>query len=300
MPIRNLVAASKQLGEGNLDIKLETTSGDELGELSHRFNQMAEALRQRDERLKEFTKRKIMESERLAIIGQLAANVAHELNNPLQGIVTYSSLLLEKDICDAPSRQNIEKISIQANRCREIVRGLLDFSRQKKTHKTLSNINTLLRSCVSLVENQALFHNIAVVQNLDESLPMIVIDPSQIERVFLNLIINAAEAMHGGGTLTLTTNYGLNAQSIEIEMKDTGHGISIDDMERIFNPFFTTKEIGHGVGLGLAISYGIVKEHNGEITVESEIGKGAKFTVNLPIILKVSEEDGIKVADLVN
>lgn len=296
-PIHNLVTASEQLANGNLEAKVEFVSGDELGKLSYRFNQMAEALRQRDERLKEFTKRKIMESERLAIIGQLAANVAHELNNPLQGIVTYSSLLLEKDICDGRSRQNIEKIVIQANRCREIIRGLLDFSRQKKPVKTLTNINALLRSCVSLVENQALFHNIDIVQNLDGSLPMIVVDPSQIERVFLNLIINAAEAMSGNGTLTLTTTYGLNARTIEIEVKDTGHGISIENMERIFNPFFTTKEIGHGVGLGLAISYGIVKEHNGEITVESETGKGARFIVNLPIIVKVIEEYGNKVAD---
>lgn len=294
-PIRNLVAASRQLAEGNLDAKVETTSGDELGKLSYRFNQMAEALRQRDERLKEFTKRKIMESERLAIVGQLAANVAHELNNPLQGIVTYSSLLLEKDICDEPSRKNLEKISIQANRCREIIRSLLDFSRQKKPVKTLTNINALLRGCVALVENQAQFHNIEIVKNLDDSLPMIVVDPSQIERVFLNLIINAAEAMNGGGTLTLTTNLGMNSKTIEIEVKDTGHGITIENMERIFNPFFTTKEIGHGVGLGLAISYGIVKEHNGEITVESEIEHGATFLVNLPVITKVSEDDGIKV-----
>jgi two-component system NtrC family sensor kinase len=303
-PIKKLVSASQQLADGNLDAKVDLTSGDEFGKLAYRFNQMAEALRQRDERLKEFTKRKIMESERLAIVGQLAANVAHELNNPLQGIVTYSSLLLEKDICDEPARKNLEKISIQANRCREIIRSLLDFSRQKKPVKTLTNINALLRGCVSLVENQAQFHNIEIVKNLDETLPMIVVDPSQIERVFLNLIINAAEAMHGGGTLTLFTCFGLNEKNIEIEVKDTGHGISIENMERIFNPFFTTKEIGHGVGLGLAISYGIVKEHNGEITVESEIGHGAKFLVSLPVIVKVSEEvserNGHKVADFAN
>jgi len=295
MPIRHLLNASRQLANGNLDVKLEPTSYDELGKLSYRFNQMAEALRQRDERLKEFTKRKIMESERLAIIGQLAANVAHELNNPMQGIVTYSNLLLEKEMDDETSRQNLEKISIQANRCREIIRGLLDFARQKKTQKMLTDINALLRRCVSLVEHQALFHNITVHQNLDESLPMIVVDPSQIERVFLNLIINAAEAMTDGGSLYLSTCMGLNCKTIEVEMKDTGHGISIENMERIFNPFFTTKEISHGVGLGLAISYGIVKEHNGEITVESEYGHGATFTVSLPVVTEeVEEPDGIK------
>lgn len=297
LPIRDLANASRELAQGNLDAKVKNVTHDELGELADSFNAMAAALRDRDQKLKEFTKRKIMESERLAIVGQLAANVAHEINNPLQGIVTYSSLLLERDICDEASRKNIEKISIQANRCREIIRGLLDFSRQKKPIKTLTNINDMLRRCVSLVENQAQFQNIEIVRNFDDSLPMIVMDPSQIERVFLNLIINAAEAMNGGGTLTLTTCFGMSEKNIEIEVKDTGHGISIENMEKIFNPFFTTKEIGHGVGLGLAISYGIVKEHNGEITVESEIGKGARFIVSLPIITKVSEEDGSKVED---
>ncbi|MEW5938122.1 MAG: cache domain-containing protein [Chloroflexota bacterium] len=295
VPIRRLVSASEQVADGNLEARVEIVSGDELGKLSYRFNQMADALRQRDERLKEFTKRKIMESERLAIVGQLAANVAHELNNPLQGIVTYSSLLLEKDICDEASRKNLEKISIQANRCREIIRGLLDFSRQKKPQKTLTDVNALLRRCVALVENQAIFHNIAIRQNLDDSLPMIIVDPSQIERVFLNLIINAAEAMNGSGSLYLSTCMGLNCKTIEIEVRDTGHGISDENMEKIFNPFFTTKEIGHGVGLGLAISYGIVKEHNGEITVESEFGIGATFTVSLPVVTEeVGEPDGIK------
>jgi two-component system NtrC family sensor kinase len=297
-PIHNLVTASKQLADGNLDAKVELTSRDELGRLSYRFNQMAAALKERDERLKEFTKRKIMESERLAIIGQLSANVAHELNNPLQGIVTYSSLLLEQEVCDGPARNNIEKIAIQANRCRMIIRGLLDFSRQEKPHKTLTNINDLFRRCISLLENQAIFHNITIVKNFDESLPMIVVDPSQIERVFMNLLINAAEAMPEGGTLSLTTCFGLNEKFIEVEVKDTGHGISIEDMDRIFNPFFTTKDVGHGVGLGLAISYGIVKEHNGEISVESEAGKGSTFIVSLPVIVKVDEDHGTKVKNI--
>ncbi len=297
-PIHDLVTASKQLADGNLETKVELTSRDEFGSLSHHFNRMAAALKERDDRLKEFTKRKIMESERLAIVGQLSANVAHELNNPLQGIVTYSSLLLEQEVCDGPARNNLEKIAIQANRCRQIIRGLLDFSRQEKPHKTLININDLLRRCISLLENQANFQNISILKNFDESLPMIVIDPSQIERVFMNLMINAAEAMTDGGALTLTTCFGLNEKYIEIEVKDTGHGISIEDMDRIFNPFFTTKDVGHGVGLGLAISYGIVKEHNGEIDVESEVGKGTTFIVSLPVIVKVDEENGNKVKDI--
>lgn len=287
-PIKKLVSASEQLTNGNLDAKVDLTSSDEFGKLARRFNQMADALRERDERLKEFTKRKIMESERLAIIGQLSANVAHELNNPLQGIVTYASLALEKDTFDDTCKQNINKIVIQANRCRDIIRGLLDFSRQKKPDITLCNINSLLQGCISLVENQAIFLNIKVEMNLDHSLPMIIIDPSQVERVFLNLIINAAEAMNGTGTLKITTTLNPSTRSIDIDVKDTGQGISPENMEKIFDPFFTTKETGHGVGLGLAISYGIVQEHRGSLKVESELGKGTTFTVSLPLALEMA------------
>ena len=282
-PIKKLVSASEQLANGNLDAKVDLISGDEFGKLARRFNQMADALRERDERLKEFTKRKIMESERLAIIGQLSANVAHELNNPLQGIVTYASLALEKDAFDDLTKQNINKIVIQANRCRDIIRGLLDFSRQKKPDITLCNVNSLLQGSVSLVENQASFLNIKVEMNLDQSLPMIVVDPSQIERVFLNLIINAADAINGAGILKITTTLNPSTHCIDIDVKDTGHGVSPENMEKIFDPFFTTKETGHGVGLGLAISYGIVQEHHGTLTVESELGKGTTFTVSLPL-----------------
>ena len=203
--IKKLASASKQLADGNLEAKVKKISNDELGELADTFNFMAAALKDRDEQLKEFTKKKIMESERLALIGQLSANVAHELNNPLQGIVTYSHLLLEEETCNEDAKANLQKIVVQANRCRDIIRGLLDFSRQKKPDKTLCNVNTLLRGCISLVEKQAIFHNIKVIMNLEENLPMVVLDPSQVERVFLNLIINAAEAMDGNGTLTLTT-----------------------------------------------------------------------------------------------
>jgi two-component system NtrC family sensor kinase len=236
-----------------------------------------------------------MESERLALIGQLSANVAHELNNPMQGIVTYSHLILEQETCDSEvTKQNLQKIVIQANRCRDIIRGLLDFSRQKKPDKTLCNINSLINGCLSLVENQAIFHNIQITMNLDENLPMIVIDPSQIERVFLNLIINAAEAIEGGGQLDLASRFNQTESTIEVEVKDTGQGISEENMEKIFDPFFTTKATGHGVGLGLAISYGIIKEHSGTIAIESEIGKGTTFTVSLPVITsKVGEENGV-------
>lgn len=285
-----LVKASKQLAGGNLETKVERVSNDELGDLADTFNSMAGALRERDEKLKEFAKKKIMESERLALIGQLSANVAHELNNPLQGIITYSHLLLEESIFSEDAKESINKIVVQANRCRDIIRGLLDFSRHKTPDKTLCSVNNLLRGCISLVEKQAAFHNIEVTMDLDEQLPMVILDPSQIERVFLNLIINAADAMNGNGQLTLSTKLNHEKTFIEISVQDTGHGITEENMEKIFDPFFTTKETGHGVGLGLAISYGIIKDHNGNISVESEAGKGTTFTVSFPLI---KAENGI-------
>jgi two-component system NtrC family sensor kinase len=219
----------------------------------------------------------------LALIGQLSANVAHELNNPLTGIVTYSHLLLEDTDCDDPIKKSLEKIVGQATRCRDIIRGLLDFSRQRKPDKVLSNINTVMDQCLSFVENQALFHNIGLHKNFQEDLPMVVIDPSQIERVIMNMIINAAEAMDGEGELILTTRGGSGSRTIELMFKDNGPGISEENIEKIFDPFFTTKDVGHGTGLGLAISYGVIKAHKGTISVESEIGKGTTFLVRLPV-----------------
>ena len=290
-PIKKLVLASKEVASGNLDTKVEITTTDEFGKLAYTFNKMALALRERDDRLKEFTRSKIMESERLALIGQLSANVAHELNNPLQGIVTYSHLLLEEMPHDDPARDSLEKIVIQANRSRDIIRGLLDFSRQRKPDKTLCDVNNVLKGCVSLLEKQALFHNIQITSNLDEKLPLTIIDPSQIERVFINIIVNAADAMDGNGKLNLATRFDSVDHCIEVEFSDTGHGIAKENLEKIFDPFFTTKDTGHGVGLGLAISFGIIKEHKGTISVESEIGKGTTFIVRLPV---TTEEESVK------
>lgn len=283
VPIQKLSSASGEVARGNLNTRVEVVSNDELGDLAEAFNLMAAALSDRDERLKEFARKKIMESERLALIGQLSANVAHELNNPLQGIVTYSHLLLERLPGDDAATESVRKIVTQANRCRDIIRGLLDFSRQKKPDKTVCDVNSVLEQCVSLVQDQALFHNIHVEKELEAHLPMAVIDPSQIERVFMNMIINAAEAMEGGGRLALATRYDPDHRLIEVEFADTGHGIPEANLERIFDPFFTTKDAGHGTGLGLAISYGIVKEHGGSISVESEVGRGTTFTVRLPL-----------------
>jgi two-component system NtrC family sensor kinase len=283
VPLSKLVSASREIADGNLDARVDIRSADELGKLAYAFNKMASVLRARDQKLEDFATKRIMESEKLAIVGQLAASVAHELNNPLTGIVTFSHLLLEKETCDGATRSSMEKIAGQADRCRDIIRGLLDFSRQRKPEKTPSSINSILRGCVSLVENQAPFQNIRIVEDYRDDLPLIVIDPSQIERVFMNLIINAAEAMEGGGKLVLTTRLASESKAVEVEVADTGHGISEENMGKLFEPFFSTKDVGHGTGLGLAISYGIVKSHKGMISVDSQLGRGTTFVVRLPL-----------------
>jgi len=284
IPIKNLVTASQEIASGNFDARLDIKSStkDELDDLAQAFNSMAFALEERDNAIKEYTKSKIMETEKLAMIGQLSANVAHELNNPLQGVFTFSHLLLEKLPKDNPDRKYVEKIVEQTDRCKTIIRGLLDFARQQKPDITLSNINLVLNDCVSLVENQAIFLNINIEKDFDAKLPNIYIDPSQIERVFLNIIINAAEAMQTIGTLRLETIFDQTVNFIEVHFSDSGPGIKPEDIDRIFDPFFTTKDVGHGTGLGLAISYGIVKEHGGDIEVKSELGKGTTFIVRLP------------------
>ncbi|HEU5171640.1 MAG TPA: cache domain-containing protein [Gemmatimonadales bacterium] len=280
--VRRLASAARDLARGNLHASVEVRSNDELGTLAGTFNAMAAALRERDERLKEVTRRKLMESERLAVVGQLAAGVAHELNNPLQGIVTYAHLLLERAPSGGPARDGLQKIAAQADRCREIIRGLLDFSRPRTPHVRPSGINTILGECLGLLEGQALFHNITIVTDLAPNLPPATVDPAQVQQVFMNLIINAAEAVEGAGRLEIATRFDAAARMVESRVTDSGRGIRPEDLDRIFDPFFTTKEGGRGTGLGLSISYGIVREHHGTITVESERGRGTTFTVRFP------------------
>jgi len=282
-PIKHLVIASERLAQGDLSYRVDLQSKDEVGELAETFNFMAESLNDRDEKLKKHAQQKIMESERLATIGQLAAGVAHEINNPLGGILIYSHLLLENIDENDPHRDNLVKIATQATRCKGIVKGLLDFSRQTEPKIELTDGNKLLEKALSLVENQAIFQNIYILKNLNPTPLLVMVDSAQIQQVFINIILNAAEAMEGKGTFTIETRMSDDDELIEIEFTDTGCGISEENIERLFEPFFTTKEVGHGTGLGLAISYGIIQRHKGTIEVNSQIGKGTTFIIRLPI-----------------
>ena len=287
--IGKLAAASREIAHGNLDATVQIRSNDELHELAGTFNFMTSALKERDQKLKEATTRKVMESERLALIGQLAANVAHEVNNPLQGIVAYSHLLLERMTEGDSSRAFVQKIVVQANRCTEIIRGLLDFSRQRKPLKQPCDVNGVLQDCLALIEDQALLQNIEVERSLQPNLPLVVVDPSQIQQVFMNMLINAAEAMDGYGRLALSTRADPASGSVEVAFEDSGRGIREEDLDKVFDPFFTTKDVGHGTGLGLAICYGIIREHKGTITVVSEVGRGTCFTVRFPMSAEEAE-----------
>jgi len=295
-PIKELVFASRNLAHGDLNARIETSamSKDELAEMAVAFNVMAATLQERDERLREFATTRIGQAERLALIGKLSANVAHELNNPLQGIVTYSHLLIERMPEDFPNIDYIQKIVVQANRCRDIIRGLLDFARHGEHVKSLSNVNIVLQDSISLLENQALFHNTVIVKEFDALIPLALIDPSGIERVFINMIINAAEAMEGEGRLSLRTSAGPSRDYVVVEIEDTGYGIPRSNLKKIFDPFFTTKEVGRGTGLGLAISYGIVSDHGGTISVESKLRTSTTFTIRLPVKEGVKVPQGIE------
>ncbi|HDM10536.1 MAG TPA: PAS domain S-box protein [Desulfobacteraceae bacterium] len=223
----------------------------------------------------------LIQSEKLASVGRLAAGVAHELNNPLGGILMYAHLLLEDLQEEEQIKKTLLKVIDQAERCKRIVKGLLDFSRQAEPETKELDINEVLRETLSIVEAQSLFQDIEIRKELGSTLPPIVGDRWQLQQVFMNLALNAAEAMEGKGILTIET--GLEGGSVIIRVKDTGCGIAPENISKIFEPFFSTKsDDNKGTGLGLAVSHGIIATHGGSISVDSVAGKGSTFTIRFP------------------
>jgi len=225
----------------------------------------------------------LVNSEKMASLGKLAAGIAHEINNPMGGILIYSSLLMEALEGKDSKRQDLEKIVQEATRCKEIVKSLLEFSRQTEPKMEPTNINKAITDDLFFLENQALFYNIEIVKNLPPELPRIRGNASQLKQVFMNIIVNAAEAMHGTGTLTITTGLSRDEKEMWIDFADTGEGIPQENLSKIFDPFFTTKEVGKGTGLGLSTSYGIIDGHGGRIDVKSQVGEGTTFRIELPV-----------------
>ena len=306
-PLSMLTEGMNKLSMGDMEQRIHIASKDEIGLLAGSFNSMAEELKEYKEKMENWTKsledevqkktaeivraqEQLINAEKLASLGRMAAGVAHELNSPLTGIVTFAYLMIKR--MPKENTQDIEDLKViidQAERCSRIVRGLLGFSRKTASEKARVNINLLIENTLSMVRNQAKFHNIAFDVDLDKSAPEVTADPNQIQQVFLNLLINSADAMEERGRVIIASRMVKDNgdKFIELEFTDTGPGIPEDIRGRIFEPFFTTKPAGKGTGLGLSVSYGIIKKHGGQIFIKSEPAEGASFFIRLPI----EEED---------
>ena len=235
--------------------------------------------------------KQLVRTERLASLGHLVAGVTHELNNPLTAVLTYAHLLRRKAPEADKRRGQLDTIIEAADRCRQIIRELLDFARENPPDKSYTDLNDTVRRMINMTQNQMLIQKITVSTELAEDLPLVWANPHEMEQVFLNLFGNAAESMGGGGQLRVASEHDAEKGTVAITFTDTGRGISPENVERIFDPFFTTKEVGKGTGLGLAVSQRIVAGHNGTITVKSELGAGSAFTVTLPVSTPEGEGD---------
>jgi two-component system NtrC family sensor kinase len=283
-PVAALVKANRLLARGDMTVRVRPYGNGELAVLGHSFNSMVETLHE--------TQQELLHKENLASMGQLAAGVAHELNNPLGTILLYADILYKEASEGDACRDDLQMIIKETNRCKIIVRDLLNFARQNKVMAQTTDLNQLLEKVVAEQEKHPKFENVDIVLQLDADLPTIQADPLQLQQVLINLMNNAAEAMEvkGEGTLTIATRPASFGEGIEISVTDTGVGISEENKAKLFAPFFTTKPVGKGTGLGLAIVYGIVKMHRGQIQVQSEVGKGTAFAITLPMSLPMSSE----------
>jgi two-component system NtrC family sensor kinase len=308
LPLEEMVKASNRIAAGDLDHSVSITSHDEIGILANSFNKMLASIKTMKLELEEWgrtleekvnkrteelvaVQMQMAQSEKLASIGRLAAGVAHEINNPLGGILTFSMLALEDCDADHPMKQSLEVIVKQTLRCRETVKGLLDFARQSSSTHSATEVNTVVDKTLLLLENQASFQNIRTVRSFAPDLPAVLLDAGQLQQVIVNIVINAADAMEENGILTIETSKASNGQEILIQISDTGKGIPDDILPLIFEPFFTTKKVGKGTGLGLSIVHGIVTRAGGKIEVASS-SKGTTFTIRLPIAKEQGKGDG--------
>jgi signal transduction histidine kinase len=288
-PLRQLRASAEAVGTGDFSARVAVTSGDECGELSAVFNRMTENLKRSREELEQTvdrlrtTQAQLVQSEKLSGIGEFVAGVAHELNNPLTSVMGFSELLKMAD-SNPQHQRHLDLIHKSALRCQKIVQNLLSFARRHPPERKLSNINSLVEAAVEFLHYQLRTSNIEVVSTLDPHLPCAMVDPHQLQQVFLNLINNARQAIEGAqpkGCIRIRSES--RDQMVRVIIQDNGPGISEENLKKIFDPFFTTKEVGKGTGLGLSLCYGIIQEHGGSIAVTSKSGEGATFTIELPL-----------------
>jgi two-component system NtrC family sensor kinase len=304
-PLRDLAAGARRVASGDLAHSIPVRAEDEFGALAGTFNGMTAALRATEDELRESAhaleckveertaelrraQAEAVRGEKLASVGLLASGVAHELNNPLTGVLTFSSLLRQAMPDGSQEAEDLDVVIRETKRCASIIRRLLDFARDKPPEKTYADLNAIVEETVRIVENPAHLHDIAIVQELDPALPAVWADPNQIKQVVMNLVVNAQHAIDEKGRIVIRTRCIVPAGSgdtpmVELSIADTGCGIPPENLKRIFDPFFTTKS-GKGTGLGLSVSHGIVEAHGGAIAVESEPGRGSTFRVVLPLV----------------
>ena len=297
-PVNTLLDHTRVLSRGEWRF-IENTTNDEFGELAEAFNEMTSSLKkaredrekwaatleskveERTQQIKEMQS-VLVRSEKLASLGELAAGVAHELNNPLTGIVLHASIIEKNSDLPPDLKEELSTITWEADRCARIVKNLLDFSRKTEPRKAMNSVNQTIDRAIGLVQTLASFQNIEIVKEYAGDLPDLLIDPGQMEQVFVNILVNASQAMEDGGRITIWTGLDVDGESVIIRVEDTGRGIPRDDLDRIFDPFFSTKG-SSGTGLGLSVSYGIIEGHGGTIEVNSREGEGTVFTITIPV-----------------
>jgi two-component system NtrC family sensor kinase len=301
-PVQQLVNEMDKVAGGDLDHSVPINSIDEMGRLARAFNAMIKDLKEaRDQSEKwthtleeevakktaeiERTHANLIQTEKLASLGRMAAGVAHEINNPLTGVVTFSHLLKKQFEPGSDADKDLNVIIEQAERCSKIINNLLTFARATPSEKGQVNINDILSRTIFMIKNQAKFHHIKFDIDLEDRPFVITGDTSQFQQIFLNMFINAADAMTGRGSIHVVTSTirEENREFVEIEFTDEGCGIKEENMSKLFEPFYTTKPVGKGTGLGLSVSHGIAKHLGGHIKVKSTVGKGTSFFVRLPL-----------------
>jgi two-component system NtrC family sensor kinase len=299
-PVHNIAEVATKIAAGDFrqQIPVEAKAHYEISYLAQSLNKMTTELLDVHKELQEWGKtleqkvdqrtrelremqQQLIQSEKLASVGKLAAGVAHEINNPLTAILTNSSLMLSDLPQDHPLKEDMQTIVNETLRCRKIVKGLLDFARQTTPEKQLIDVNEIINGTISLVQNQARMQNIELKLDLQKEMPKVMVDVQQIQQVFVNIIVNASDVMPEGGKLTIASNADSKDNMVTISFTDSGPGIRAENIDKLFDPFFTTKETG--TGLGLAISYGIIDRHNGSIEVRNHPEGGAIFVVKLPV-----------------
>jgi len=280
-PIRRLVDATRVIGQGKFDVQVSVRAGDEIGTLADSFNRMTSELRARELQLQQ-AQAQLLQSEKMAAFGQLGAGFAHEIKNPLAGILGLVQINLRHAAAGTPLRQALETMEKETKRCKAIIDNLLRFARQEKVAHEPTDLRKVLDDVAAIMRHQLGLHQVELAVEVPPDLPQIVGNANQLQQVLMNLVLNAQQATKGKPGHVWLSAVRPSPGRVQVRVRDDGPGIPQDIQRRIFEPFFTTKQAGEGTGLGLSVSFGIVKDHHGDIWVESQPEQGTTFFIDLP------------------